>query len=91
MWQLAPGQALRIRQFGDESVLYNDLSGDTHLLGGSAVHVLGVLRHGRASRRQLLDSLADALGRRRDAGFDSEAGAVLDQLAAFFLIERAAC
>lgn len=91
MWRVTPGQSLRFRQFEDEFVLYNALSGETHLLGDSAVHLLSVLQHGPASGNALRDSLAAALGCARDAAFDCEAGAVLDQLAAFFLIEAHPC
>lgn len=91
MWRVTPGQALRFRQFEDEFVLYNDLSGDTHLLGDTAVHVLSVLQHGAASSDTLFDSLAAALGSERDGAFELEAGAILAQLAEFFLIEPSPC
>jgi PqqD family protein of HPr-rel-A system len=91
MWRLTPGQTLRFRQFDDEFVIYNDLSGDTHLLGDDAAHVLSVLQHGPASADTLLDSLATALGSERDAVFDDQCGAILSQLAGFFLIERVPC
>lgn len=91
MWRLTPGQALRFRQFDDGLVLYNDLSGDTHLLGDDATHVLSVLQQGPASAEALLDSLADALGTVRDEPFERDAAAMLAQLALFFLIERIPC
>jgi PqqD family protein of HPr-rel-A system len=91
MWQLKPGQLLRLRAFGDESVLYNDLSGDTHLLGASAILLLGQLRHQPAATDSLYDSLAEAIGCPRDAAFDAEAGALVAQLAGFFLIEPGSC
>ncbi|MES2316932.1 MAG: HPr-rel-A system PqqD family peptide chaperone [Pseudomonadota bacterium] len=90
-WRITPGQALRLRQFDDESVLYNDLSGDTHLLGDSAVHLLSVLQHGPTSRGALLDALALAHGRERDAAFERDADALLATLAGFFLIQAAPC
>lgn len=89
MWQLTPGQLLRSRQFDDESVLYNELSGDTHLLGASAMHLLGQLQQGPVSEASLLAALADALECTRDARFDTDAGAVLAQLAALSLIQAA--
>jgi PqqD family protein of HPr-rel-A system len=48
-WRLRPGQALRHRQWDDEYVLYNDLSGDTHLLGGAAIEILLALARGPAT------------------------------------------
>ena len=39
-WRLVPGQLLRARQWDDEFVVYNDLSGDTHLLDAAAMDIL---------------------------------------------------
>ncbi|MRV76449.1 HPr-rel-A system PqqD family peptide chaperone [Duganella sp. FT92W] len=45
MWQLMPGLALRYRTWDNETyVLYNNLSGDTHLTDAAAIEVLEVLR-----------------------------------------------
>ena len=87
MWRISAGQALRFRQFDDEAVLYNDLSGDTHLLGAEALHLLSVLQHGPAAQAALLASLADALGCAPDAALGAETDAVLASLAGYFLIE----
>lgn len=90
MWQLMPGQSFRLHSFDDEFVLYNDLSGDTHLLGAAAVHLLSVLQQGGpASDAALCDALAAALECARDPGFDAQAAAVLAQLASYSLIRRA--
>ena len=91
MWQLTPGQLLLRRQYGEESVLYNDLSGDTHLLGGSAIHLLELLARAPAANGVLLDSLANAIGCPRDGAFDAEAEALLAQLASLFLVEPVPC
>ena len=91
MWRITPGQALRFHQFGDEIVLYNDLSGDTHLLGDSAMHLLSVLQHGPATQAALRGSLAGALDCAVDAALDGEAADVLASLAGYFLIEPVPC
>lgn len=91
MWRLRPGQTLRVRQFGDEVVLFNDLSGATHLLGEGALALLELLRRGPAAFPDLNDALAAALGCARDADFDAEAEVLLGQLAALSLLERAPC
>lgn len=39
-WQLHPAQSLRLRTWDDEAIVYNDRSGDTHLLSASAADVL---------------------------------------------------
>ena len=89
MWQLAPGQAFRFRQYGDEFVLYNDLSGATHLLADSAMHLLSVLQQGPLSDDGLAAALAAALECARDPDFDDQAGRAIAQLDALFLIQRA--
>jgi PqqD family protein of HPr-rel-A system len=91
MWRITPGQALRFRQFDDEIVLYNDLSGDTHLLGDSAMHILSELQRAPASRAALVLSLAAALDCPQDGAFDEEADALLATLAGYFLIAEGPC
>jgi PqqD family protein of HPr-rel-A system len=59
MWRVVPGQSLAFREWDDEAVLYNDLSGDTHLLDGAAVEVLQALRAGPADAAALALRLAD--------------------------------
>ena len=44
MWRLSPGQALLSHGWDGEYVLYNDLSGDTHLLTDMACGVLRQLQ-----------------------------------------------
>ncbi|UVW28908.1 HPr-rel-A system PqqD family peptide chaperone [Massilia sp. H6] len=46
MWRVIPGQLLVYRCWDDEAVLYNDLSGATHLLGPAALCLLQALRAG---------------------------------------------
>ena len=58
MWQIYPGQTLRYHRWGNESVLYNDLTGDTHLLDGDAMAVL----HALGGEPHSLDTLCLALG-----------------------------
>ena len=74
-WRLTPGQQLRRRQWDGECVLYNDLSGDTHLLGADALELLLALLAGPAD--------ADALARRLlAAGLDGDEPAEVDALLA---------
>ncbi len=87
MWRLTPGQVLHARQFGDEVVLFNNLSGATHLLGQGALHLLVLLQQAPAAFPQLNDALAAELGCERDQDFDDDAAALLEQLAALALVE----
>ncbi len=88
VWQLLPGQALHHRVWDDECVLFNDLTGATHLLDPNALDVLLALRAGAAAVAQLCQRLSidptdlDAVG-----GLDD----TLTALAAIALVESAAC
>jgi PqqD family protein of HPr-rel-A system len=85
MWRLTPGQALACREWDGEAVLYNDVSGSTHLLDGAALDLLYALRDGPADAAQLAVRLAD----RFDADGDLAAalGDMLAALAGLDLIE----
>jgi PqqD family protein of HPr-rel-A system len=87
MWQVTPGQSLRYRAWGDESVLYNDLSGDTHLLGAGALHLLLALQHGAAGEALLAASLRAAC----PSADEAELAVLLAELAALSLIEVVPC
>lgn len=54
-WQIAPGQSLRHRHWDDQYVLYNDLSGATHLLDAPAMELLLALRDGALAPGELDD------------------------------------
>ena len=61
-WRLAPGQALLHRGWNGAFVLYNDLSGDTHLLSDDAMDLLLALRNGDMTPEELAaPELADLL------------------------------
>lgn len=52
-WRLVPGQALLHHGAGDEHLVFNDLSGDTHLLDTRAMEVLRALQAGPLTRAEL--------------------------------------
>lgn len=90
MWRLIPGQLLRHRRWGDEAVLYNELSGATHLVGPAALCLLEVLRHGPAGDTALTAALL--------AQFDIDASSLAQELASLLdslvrldLIEPCTC
>lgn len=84
MWHVYPGQSLRHHRWGDESVVYNDLTGDTHLLDDDTMAVLHALRGGPHS----LDALCQALDA---AANTAEIKALLDSLARLALVKSPAC
>ncbi|MBP1202260.1 PqqD family protein of HPr-rel-A system [Duganella sp. 1411] len=82
-WRLSAGQRLRRRQWDGECVLYNDLSGDTHLIGPDALQLLLALQERPADADALARALL-AAGLAQDAG---EVPALLDQLERLALVE----
>lgn len=82
-WRLSAGQRLRRRQWDGECVLYNDLSGDTHLIGPDALQLLLALQERPAGADALARALL-AAGLAEDAG---EVPALLDQLERLALVE----
>jgi PqqD family protein of HPr-rel-A system len=59
MWRVAPGQLLEHRGWDHQFVIYNTLSGDTHLIGADAMDILLQLQQGSASQPALVAALAD--------------------------------
>jgi PqqD family protein of HPr-rel-A system len=82
MWQVTPGQSLAHRGWDDEFVIYNDLSGDTHLIGGDALAVLLCLQEGARDEA----ALHAALDPDAPDGDDTLA-VLLTELSALALIE----
>jgi PqqD family protein of HPr-rel-A system len=80
-WRLDPRQSLAHRGWDDEFVVYNDLSGDTHLIGADAMQVLLCLRDGPRD----VDALAHAL--EADPAEREALEVMLTELGALALIE----
>ena len=64
-WRLRPGQHLLHRQWDDEFVVFNNLSGDCHLLDEAGFAVLGILQPAGAAGLTLA-ALAAALAEQFD-------------------------
>jgi len=90
LWRLKSGQSLRYRCWDDEAVLYNDLSGATHLLGPAALCVLEALRPGPAAAPALASRLLDEFDIDNEA-LGGELDALLGQLSELSLIEPCPC
>jgi len=86
IWRLAPGQRLQYRCWDGECVLYNDLSGDTHLLDEFALALLEQLKAGPQAAAQL--AAAFELDAQDE---DAVLQTVLDDLTALFLVEALPC
>ena len=57
-WRLRAGQTLRMFSADDESVIYNDNSGDTHLISEAAASLLQRLRQSDADTASLVTACA---------------------------------
>ena len=98
-WRLAPGQQLLHRCWDGECVLYNDLTGDTHLVDEFTLELLELLRTGPMPSALLAATLgADPPATPDRAGPgdaalppDEALDEVLADLAALYLIEAAPC
>jgi PqqD family protein of HPr-rel-A system len=60
-WRAIPDQSVRVRSWDDDSVVYNIISGDTHLLGAAAGHILTQLQRAPFDEAALVESLCETL------------------------------
>lgn len=84
LWRVVPGQMLARRDWDGEAVLFNDLSGDTHLLGPGALWLLDTLAAAPALDATLAALLDD--GQVLEAT-RAELGALLEELRSLNLVE----
>lgn len=84
-WRLVRGQLLRARQWDAEFVVYNDLSGDTHLIDAAAMDFLLQLQARAGDDGGLAHAAPEG-----DAE-PSELDDALETLVNNFLIEWIAC
>lgn len=76
-----------MRTWQEETVVYNDLSGDTHLLGAPATTLLTLLRAGRASSAVLGAALCSAFALTPGEELDGDLDELLGQLRSFGLVD----
>ena len=86
-WRLMSDQALQLRSWDDEFVVYNNLSGDTHLLGSAAAHVLLELQKAPLDAINLSESLAPLLQAETDEELALQIEHLLADLDKLALIE----
>jgi len=88
-WQLMSDQALQLRCWDDEFVVYNNLSGDTHLLGSAAAQILLKLQQAPSDAMTLAESLASSLRvEMMDEALAPHIAGLLADLNALALIEQ---
>ncbi|CAH0216875.1 hypothetical protein SRABI118_02124 [Massilia sp. Bi118] len=74
----------------DEYLVYNDLSGDTHLLGAPAIEILLALKPASATRQALM-ALLKAEFDIDDVELEEETDALLEQMKRLYLVDTIAC
>jgi PqqD family protein of HPr-rel-A system len=89
-WRAISTQAVYLRSWDDEFVIYNRLSGDTHLLGAAAGHILTALQRAPSDETSLTESLCKSLHAEPSPDMSLQIQAVLADLHKLALIEEAA-
>lgn len=87
VWRVAPGQQLAAWGWDDEFVVYNDLSGDTHVLGGDSVAILQQLKRAPASIDFLVETFSVELNADDAESLPETMAVLLDHLLRIFLVE----
>lgn len=90
LWQIAPGQQLASWGWNDEFVLYNNLSGDTHLLDADSIELLTQLQRAPASIDVLVAQLTDGVAPDDAAALPDTLANLLAQLEKLYLVESLA-
>jgi PqqD family protein of HPr-rel-A system len=86
-WRLRAGQTLRMLPADDESVIYNDNSGDTHLISAAATSLLQRLRQSDTDTASLVTACAAEWELEADGELDAAIRDLLAELHSLGLIE----
>ena len=86
MWRTS--DSIHWHSWQDGFVVYHPLTGDTHLLGKAAAHILVALQQSTADTRSLSLSLADMMEVSTSTEFMKQMNQILTDLDTLALIER---
>jgi PqqD family protein of HPr-rel-A system len=89
-WQAISTQAVYVRSWDDEFVVYNSLSGDTHLLGAAAGQILTALQRSPSDETSLTESLCETLDAEPTPQISLQIRAILADLRKLALIDEVA-
>lgn len=78
---------LFFRSWNEEFIVYHNLSGDTHLLGPAAAHILLQLQKAPSDTLRLCETCAQQMNLRTDDEFCLEINKILANLHSLLLIE----
>ena len=85
-WRLVDPSGTRVRRFGDEAVVFNPVTWETHLLNGVAVRVLDGLFSGPRPEAELVAGVCEGLVE-GPASMPDEIGRFLEELRSLGLAE----
>ena len=88
MWKVISEQDLHFHSWGNEFVVYNNLSGDTHLLSWAAAQILLKLKESPSNAALLATALASFWQVDPDVELALQIEDILSDLNAIALIER---
>jgi len=88
-WRIWSGGEIELRCWDGDYVVYNPLTGSTHVLDIVAGEVLNAIRAGRGQRSELCRCVADFLEVPNDAAVEDNVRKILAQLDELGLIEPA--
>ena len=86
MWHTA--DSIHLHSWKNEFIVYHPLSGDTHLIGKAAAHILLALQQSTTDTQSLSQSLADMMGVTTSTEFMSQMNQILTDLHSLALVER---
>jgi PqqD family protein of HPr-rel-A system len=87
-WRLIDDNALQFRAWNGEFVVYNVLSGDTHVLEMPAAEILQLLQQGPMDPSSMARSLADKWQCEPDQTFLNELEMTLSEMRTLSLVEH---
>jgi PqqD family protein of HPr-rel-A system len=86
-WRTIRDDAFLFRAWDDEVVIYDALSGDTHVIDAAAAQILQALQHSPSDVQNLADLLAVQLQCEPGDELNQDIEAMLSDMAALSLVE----
>jgi PqqD family protein of HPr-rel-A system len=87
-WRVISSSALHFRSWDDDFIVYNGLSGDTHLLGSTAAQILLKLQQAPSTAIALSESIVPLMQAEMDNELVFHIENILADLDTLALIER---
>lgn len=89
-WQINSPESIHIKKWGNEAVVYDALSGNTHLVGAAAAQILAQILASPSDAVFLTQTLFPDASQRLENNAREKVESILAQLAGIALISSAA-